>query len=252
MTYYHHIAGIALFVSALPASAFTPSGSNIAYQLGDEAFEGYFVAAKGNAKGSVVIVHDWDGLDDYERQRADMLADQGYDSFAIDLYGEGNRPQALEDKQAATRQLYEDRERMRYLTHGGIEAALTEGIAENSVLLGYCFGGSVVLEMARANTLENAAGYASFHGGLETPEGQAYVNGISPIFIAHGGGDQIVSLESVSSLASALEEADISYEVGIYSGAPHAFSVFGSDRYEEQADQRSWATFTQWLEWQMN
>jgi len=246
--YSRAILGSLLAFGTLPAFAFTPAGQDVSYQVGDEAFEGYFVEANGETKGSVLIVHDWDGLDDYERQRADMLADQGYDAFAVDLYGTGNRPQALEDKQAATNRLYEDRERMRDLTQGGMEAALAEGMDSDSVILGYCFGGTVALEMARANNLENVTGYASFHGGLDTPEDQSYDADIAPIFIAHGGGDQIVSLEDVATLSATLEEADVSYEVGIYSGAPHAFSVFGSDRYEEQADQRSWATFSAWLE----
>ena len=246
--YSRVILGSLLTLGALPAFAFSPAGQDVSYQIGDEAFEGYFVEANGETKGSVLIVHDWDGLDDYERQRADMLAEQGYDAFAVDLYGTGNRPQALEDKQAATNRLYEDRERMRNLTEGGMEAALAEGMDSGSVILGYCFGGTVALEMARANSLENVTGYASFHGGLDTPEGQSYDADIAPIFIAHGGGDKIVSLEDVATISAALEDADVSYEVGIYSGAPHAFSVFGSDRYEEQADQRSWATFSAWLE----
>ena len=246
--YSRIIFGSILTLGALPALAFSPAGQDVNYQINDEAFEGYFVEANGNTKGSVLIVHEWDGLDDYERLRADMLAEQGYDAFAVDLYGAGNRPQALEDKQAATNRLYKNRERMRHLTQGGMEAALAEGMDSNSVILGYCFGGTVALEMARDNRLENIIGFASFHGGLETPEGQSYDADIAPIFIAHGGGDQIVSLEDVATLSATLEEANVNYEVGIYSGAPHAFSVFGSGRYEEQADQRSWATFTAWLE----
>ncbi len=245
---FHITHGCVMALAALPALAFSPAGQDIDYQTGDEEFEGYYVAANGDSKGSVLIVHDWDGLDDYERQRADMLAKQGYDAFAVDLYGTGNRPQSLENKQAATQRLYEDRERMRSLTQAGMEAALSEGMNSSSVILGYCFGGTVALEMARANSLDNIAGYASFHGGLDTPEGQSYDADIAPIFIAHGGGDQIVSLEDVATVSATLEEANVNYEVGIYSGAPHAFSVFGSDRYEEQADQRSWATFSAWLE----
>ncbi|MDR5898303.1 dienelactone hydrolase family protein [Halomonas vilamensis] len=226
--------------------AFTPAGENIRYTKNDEAFEGYYVAAQGTPKGSVIIIHDWDGLDDYERQRADMLAKKGYNAFALDIFGANNRPQAIEDKQAATNRLYQDRKRMRQLTEAGIEAANAQG-ADNSVLLGYCFGGTLALEMARAGTTDNIIGYASFHGGLQIPEGQQYDTDTAPIFIAHGGADNIVSLDDVVSLAGELEEAAIEYEIGIYANAPHAFSVFNSDRYHETADQRSWETFTDWL-----
>ncbi|MFP3343482.1 dienelactone hydrolase family protein [Halomonas sp. SIMBA_159] len=230
------------------AYAFTPSGEDVTYEVNGERFEGYFVSAGENAKGSVLIVHDWDGVDDYERQRADMLAEQGYDAFAVDLFGAGNRPQATEDKQAATRALYEDRERMRELTLAGLAQAREAGAESNTVIMGYCFGGAVALEIARSGEASDVAAYTSFHGGLDTPEGQAYASDTPPIFIAHGGADDAVSLEDVATLAGELEAAGVTYEVGIYSGAPHAFSVFGSDRYHQRADEQSWATFHQWLE----
>ena len=241
-------SALALFFLALPASAFTPAGQDIAYNVNGEDFQGYFITGGENAKGSVLIVHDWDGLDDYERQRADMLADEGYDVFAVDLYGEGNRPQEVDAKRAATNRLYQDRERMRALTRGGLEQAREQGAAEQTVIMGYCFGGAVTLEIARSGEADNIAAYASFHGGLTTPEGQAYASETAPLFIAHGGADSSVSLADVATLAEELETAGVTYEVGIYSGAPHAFSVFGSDAYHERADQRSWATFNAWLD----
>ena len=242
------IATLALFAQAAPLLAYSPVGDNISYRVNDEAFEGYFVSASEDAQATVLIVHDWDGLDDYERQRADMLADKGYDVFAVDLYGTGNRPQGVEDKQAATRSLYEDRERMRALTLGGLAQAREQGAAEQTVIMGYCFGGAVALEIARSGEASDIAAYSSFHGRLTTPEGQSYSADTAPIFIAHGGADSSVSLDDVATLADELETAGTDYEVGIYSGAPHAFSVFGSDAYHESADQRSWATFNDWLE----
>ncbi|MEA2117511.1 dienelactone hydrolase family protein [Halovibrio sp. HP20-50] len=237
-----------LFALTLPAMAFSPAGQDIAYSVNEEDFQGYFVSGGDNVQGSVVIIHDWDGLDDYERQRADMLADEGYDVFAVDLYGEGNRPQAVGDKRAATNRLYQDRERMRALTLGGLAQAREQGAAEQTVLMGYCFGGAVALEIARSGEADNIVAYSSFHGGLTTPEGQAYSSETAPIFIAHGGADSSVSLDDVTTLAKELETAGVTYEVGIYSGAPHAFSVFGSDAYHERADQRSWTTFNAWLD----
>ncbi len=233
---------------ALPSIAFSPAGEEVTYRIEGETFEGYFVSGGDSTQGSVVIVHDWDGLDDYERQRADMIAEKGYDVFAVDLYGQGNRPQSVEDKRAATNRLYQDRERMRTLTLGGLDQARAQGAAEQTIIMGYCFGGAVALEIARSGEADNIAAYASFHGGLETPEGQAYSSETAPIFIAHGGADSAVSLEDVATLAKTLEAAEVTYEIGIYSGAPHAFSVFGSDAYHERADQRSWQAFNVWLE----
>ncbi|WP_346797957.1 dienelactone hydrolase family protein [Halomonas sp. Bachu 37] len=226
---------------------FSPAGKDVNYTAGDENFEGYLAQAEGDAKGTILIIHDWDGLDDYERQRADMLAEKGFDAFALDLFGQGNRPQATEDKKAATNRLYENRERMRELTLAGLEQARQQGAAEATVVMGYCFGGTAALEFARWGEAENIQGYTSFHGGLDIPEGQEYGDDTAPIFVAHGGADEMVSMEDVAQLATNLEERGITYEIGVYSGAPHAFSVFGSDAYHERADQRSWDTFMEFL-----
>ena len=78
------------------ASAGAMAGQNVDYQVDGEAFQGYFAPATSSSKGSVLIIHDWDGLTDYERKRADMLAEAGYAAFAVDLYGAGNRPEEID------------------------------------------------------------------------------------------------------------------------------------------------------------
>ncbi len=120
--------------------------------------------------------------------------------------------------------------------------------AEEVVVMGYCFGGAVTLEMARSGMADEAEGYATFHGGLATPEGQGYAGGVPPILVMHGGADQAVPMSEVSGLANELEEAGATYTVEVYSGAPHAFTVKGSDRYQERADLESWEAFTDFLE----
>ncbi len=238
----------ATLVVAGQAHAFVPAGDDIVYQVGDEAFEGYLASAQGESQGTVLIVHDWDGLDDYERRRADMLAEQGYDAFAVDLYGQGNRPQEVEKKRTETARLYEDRDRMRTLTLGGLAEARARGAAEEAVVMGYCFGGAVVLELARSGDAEAIQGYATFHGGLSTPEGQSWDDDTPPILIAHGGADGSISMDDVATLSQELEAAGVTYEIEVYSGAPHAFTVFGGDRYQERADEKSWAAFLELLD----
>ncbi|MCW4153005.1 dienelactone hydrolase family protein [Halomonas sp. 18H] len=218
-------------------------GQTIDYQQGDDTFSGYLASAPDEARGTVLIIHDWDGLTDYERQRADMLAAQGYDAFAVDLYGKGNRPVETDAKKAETAKLYDDRERMRQLTLAGLAEARQQGAARPTVVMGYCFGGAVVLEMARSGQAEDVRGYATFHGGLGTPEGQSYPAGMPPLLVAHGAADSMISMADVASLSQQLEAADATYEIEVYSGAPHAFTVMGSDAYQERADQKSWAAF---------
>lgn len=221
-----------------------PDGEDVGYQVDGEAFTGYLSPAEGKSRGTVLIVHDWDGIDDYERKRADMVAEMGYDAFAVDLYGKGNRPQETGAKKAETERLYQDRERMQTLTRAGLAFARDQGVAEKTVVMGYCFGGAVVLEAARNGLVDQAAGYATFHGGLGTPEGQGWSDPGAPILIAHGGADSMISMNDVATLSGELEAAGATYTIEVYSGAPHAFTVFGTDRYQARADEQSWAAFT--------
>lgn len=233
-------------VSMLLAATSVVAGENVDYQVDGESFQGYFAPASpdsSSAKGSVLIIHDWDGLTDYEKRRADMLAEDGYDAFAIDLYGKGNRPAEIDARKAEMAALYDDRERMRDLTLAGLAKARDEGAATDTVVMGYCFGGAVVLEMARANPDDAIHGFASFHGGLDTPEGQGYSADTPPLLIAHGGADASISMDQVAALSQELEAAGAPYEIQVYSGAPHAFTVFDSERYQQRADEASWAAF---------
>lgn len=235
-------AALCLALAALPARA-----EEVSYEAEGARLTGYFAAAEDPA-GLVLIVHDWDGLTDYERRRADMLAERGYDAFALDMFGAETPVQTVEHRRAATGALYRDRERMRALIRAGLEQARAASGARGLVVMGYCFGGAVTLEMARSDMASEARGYASFHGGLSTPEGQSWDGDEPPLLILHGGADTSITLDDVAGLARELEEAGTTYTVEIYSGAPHAFTVFGSERYRERADAESWKAFTDMLE----
>jgi dienelactone hydrolase len=236
------ILALAVAASSLAAQA----GEAVTYTVEGETFEGYRAKAAGPSKGLVLIVHDWDGLTDYEIKRADMLAELGYDAFAVDLYGKGNRPTEIADRKKETGRLYEDRARMRKLLLGGLDEARKAG-AGNAVVMGYCFGGAAALELARSGSAKDIAGYASFHGGLKTPEGQNYPAATPPIFIAHGGADASVSMDDVAALSRELEAAGVVYEIQVYSGAPHSFTQWNSDRYQKRADEQSWDAFKDFL-----
>lgn len=223
------------------------AAQQVEYQVDGQNYQGYFAKAEGTAKGTVLLIHDWDGLTDYEEKRADMLASKGYNTFAADLYGEGNRPVETKAKKAETGKLYKDREKMRKL----ILAAITESkklSKDDIVVMGYCFGGAAVLELARSAQASEVKGYATFHGGLATPEGQSYKNLNAPIFVAHGGADSAIPLTQVADLGVQLEAVNASYEIQIYSGAPHAFTVMGSPRYQEVADKKSWDALLAFLD----
>ena len=228
------------------ASAAGAAGETVPYEVDGKPCEGHFVSPEAGAP-FVLLVHDWDGLTDYEVRRASMLADLGYAVFAADLFGAGVRPEKVEDRRRLTGELYRDRERMRALLHGALEAARSRGAdVENGVAMGYCFGGTAVLELARSGA--DLKGFVTFHGGLETPQGQDYSRTRGRVLVFHGTADTSVTMDRFADLAGELERQGVPHEMTTYGGAPHAFTVFGTDRYREDADRRSWERFRGFLE----
>lgn len=226
-------------------ASFANAGESVTYQVDGQSYEGYIEKAAPEAP-LVLLVHDWDGLTEYEKKRSAMIADLGYNVFAIDLFGAGVRPTKVEDKRQHTGELYSDREKMRRLLQGGIEAASANGLATSKIIAaGYCFGGAAVLELARSGA--DLKGFVTFHGGLGTPEGQDYSKAKGRYLILHGSGDTAIPLEQLAALGEQLEKNKLPHELVSYGGAPHAFTVFGSNRYREDADKKSWDRFTSFL-----
>lgn len=220
-------------------------GKAVSYQVDGKSYEGYFITPGAGAP-LVLLVHDWDGLTDYEIKRAGMLAEMGYAVFAVDLFGAGVRPTEEADKRRHTAELYGDRDEMRSLLNAGLGAAKAEGAdSANAVAMGYCFGGAAVLELARSGA--DLKGFVSFHGGLTTPEGQDYAQTRGKLLVLHGTADTSVTMEHFATLATALEEKGVPHEMITYGGAPHAFTVFGTERYREDADKKSWRRFGEFL-----
>jgi dienelactone hydrolase len=214
-----------LALSALPLLA----GDYVTYDVDGTAFEGYLATPEGESRGTVLIVHDWDGMTEYEERRADMLAEAGYTAFAIDVYGADTDPQGFEEYRALSGALYGDRETFRERLMGS-----------------YCFGGAAVLEAARAGADLDA--FVSFHGGLPTPEGQDWsmANG-APIKFFHGSADPVSGIGDLAVLMEELNGAGIPHSAKIYGGARHSFTVFGSGDYLEEAEADSWTGLLEFL-----
>jgi len=237
------VALVSLFLSF--SSTSFAAGKTVIYEVNGQTYEGHYQAADANSP-LVLLLHDWDGLTDYEVRRAQMLVDLGYTVFAADLFGQGIRPTKVVDKKQHTGELYKDRDKMRALLEGALKAAIAQGgNAENAVAMGYCFGGAAVLEMARSGS--NLKGFATFHGGLSTPEGQDYKQLKAPLLVMHGSADSAIPMTQFAALTTELENDGAAHEMITYSGAPHAFTVFGSERYRVDADQKSWKRFTAFL-----
>lgn len=237
---------VLMFLTSISIAA----GQSVDYQVNGQAYEGYYLSP-GKDAPLVIMIHDWDGLTDYEVKRAAMLAELGYATFAADMFGKGVRPSETPDKKKLTGALYKDRTKMRALLNGALATAKSLGAnVNNAVTIGYCFGGAVTLEFARSGV--DLKGFVSFHGGLTTPEGQDYTQTKGNLLVLHGTADASVSMQDFANLAVELETAKISHEMITYSGAPHAFTVFGSERYRKDADEKSWQRFIGYLQETLN
>lgn len=235
-----------LYVFALISACFiarTTLGGSVEYEVGGQVFEGYIESA-GSKAPMVLLVHDWDGLTEYEIKRAGMLAEIGYSVFAIDLYGKGVRPTEMADRKKCMSMLTGDRPKMRTYMKGALKFAEEQGLdTQNCVAMGYCFGGTAVLELARSG--ESLKGFATFHGGLGLPEGQDYSKVTGEYLIMHSITD---GMAPFAELAEGLEKAGVGAQLICYAGAPHGWTVFGSPRYEEKQDRESWNHFIHYLE----
>lgn len=245
----------AAFSIPVPALA---AGKAVAYKDGGTVLEGYWAEAANCAEGEaapvVMIVHQWKGLGAYEKNRADMLALNCYHAFAIDMYGQGIRPQTRAEagKQAS---LYKSdpalsRRRLMAALDYARERAGTSG--PGVAIMGYCFGGTMALELARAGA--DIKGAISFHGGLSTPA-PATAPVKPSIQIHHGAADPNVPPAEVDAFITEMDAADADWMLIHYADAVHSFTerAAGDDpstgsAYNEKADKRSWSATLAFLE----
>jgi len=217
------------------------------YTVGDRTYEGYVATNRAiEPRGTVLIVHDWDGMTDYEERRADMLAALGYTAFAIDVYGAETDPQSVDEYRALSGAMYADRDEFQARLMGAIDAAANiPGATADMVMMGYCFGGAAVLEAARAGAAMD--GFVSFHGGLGTPEGQDYSATTAPVMLFHGSADPVSGMADLAALMDELQTAGVPHGAQIFGGALHSFTVYGSNDYDLVADQGSWDGLQEFL-----
>ncbi len=218
-----------------------------------EGYVSYDKSLKGPRPG-ILVVHEWYGVNDYVKKRAEQLALLGYVAFVVDMYGKGIRPTTPQECGIQAGKYRNDRPLMR----ARIKAALDE-LKKNKMVdtkkiaaIGYCFGGSVVLELARSGA--DVAGVISFHGGLDTPAPEDAKNIKGKILICHGGDDPNVTMEAVNAFRDEMSNAKVDYQVIVYGGAVHSFTNpdAGNDpskgvAYNPSADKRSWEAMKQFL-----
>jgi dienelactone hydrolase len=247
------IGALALLTVGLVGTAQAEiTGNLVDYTVGETVFEGY-IARNTNIdepKGTVLIVHDWDGMTGYEQRRADMLAAAGYTAFAVDVYGKDENPTSIDENRALSGALYQDRDLFRERLLGSLDFLRSQdGVSDDVVAMGYCFGGAAVLEMARAGA--DVSGYVSFHGGLGTPDGQDYSAADAPVLLLHGSADPVSGMADLASLLDQLQATGVEHDAHVFGGARHSFTVFGSGDYDLDADRGSWNALLGFLDAQL-
>ena len=219
------------------------------YKDGDATLEGYLGfddAVKGKRPGMLVI-HDWMGVGPYIEKRVGQLAALGYVALAADIYGKGVRPESMEEAADLANRYKADRALMRSRARAGLKALQANTLADTKCLaaIGYCFGGTAVLELARDGA--DIAGFVSFHGGLQTPTPDDAKNIRGKVLVLHGADDPLVPPNEVLAFEEEMRKARVDWQMIVYGDAVHSFTnpAAGDDpsrgaAYNEKADKRSW------------
>ena len=221
----------------------------VEYRHGDVTLEGFLAwddAQQGKRPG-VLVVHEWTGLNDYARGRAEQLAKMGYVAFALDMYGKGVRADNPKDAAKLASTYKNDRQLMRDRARAGLEVLRKQDNVDAGrvAAVGYCFGGQVCIELARANA--DVVGVVSFHGALDTPNPKGTTSVKPKILVCHGAIDPFVPDAHVAAFRDEMEAARADYQIIAYAGAVHSFTNPGADKagmkgvaYNDNADKRSW------------
>lgn len=221
----------------------------VQYKQDNAVLEGY-IAFDDDFKGKrpgVLVVHEWTGLGDYVKRRAEQLAGLGYIAFAADIYGKGIRPKTSEEAGKEASIYRNNRQLLRARAQAGLRELKRHALADASKIaaIGYCFGGGAVLELARSGA--DISGVVSFHGNLDNPTPADVKKIRTKVLVLHGAEDPVVPLEQVQTFQKEMNEADIDWYMISYGNAVHSFTNHESGNdpakgvaYNEKADKRSW------------
>lgn len=241
---------LSILLLAAPAAHAKAITKTVEYKQGDTVLEG-FLAVPANLKGKapgVVVVHEWMGLDDYARKRATQLADMGYVAFAADIYGKGVRAKNPEEAGKLAGQYKGNRPLLRERIQAAVDELKKQKSVDTAKLaaIGYCFGGTTVLELARSGSAD-VAGVVSFHGSLDTPTPGDAKNIKTKVLALHGADDPMVPEKDVKAFEEEMRSGGADWQLVKYGKAVHGFTNANADKanvpgyaYNAEADRRSW------------
>lgn len=217
----------------------------INYKFGDQEYRAFVANPEKESAPLVLVVHTWAGRDDFVEKKAIELAEEGYVAMAVDMYGEAKVGTSTEENQSLMTPLIEDRDKLKAIINSAVEAGKKiDGVDSSKVAaIGYCFGGLVVLDLARSGT--DISGVVSFHGLLMSSD--ISTDGIkTKVLVLHGERDPMVPLSMVDDFQKEMTEAEADWQLHSYGNAYHAFTNKEANdpnlgtQYNENADKRSW------------
>lgn len=215
------------------------------YKFGDQEYRAFVANPEKESAPLVLVVHTWAGRDDFVEKKAIELAEEGYVAMAVDMYGEAKVGTSTEENQSLMTPLIEDRDKLKAIINSAVEAGKKiDGVDSSKVAaIGYCFGGLVVLDLARSGT--DISGVVSFHGLLMSSD--ISTDGIqAKVLVLHGERDPMVPLSMVDDFQKEMTEAEADWQLHSYGNAYHAFTNKEANdpnlgtQYNENADKRSW------------
>ena len=221
----------------------------VEYKQGNLTLQGFLAyddASKAPRPG-ILLIHDWMGVGDYAQNRAKQLAELGYVAFAADIYGKGVRPSDAAQASELAGKYKSERPLYRLRLRAGLDQLANHPLVAPGQIaaIGYCFGGTGVLELVRDGS--EVKGVVSFHGGLNSPTPEDAKNIKCPVLVLHGADDPFVKPDEVAAFKKEMADATVKVEFVAYPGAVHSFTnpAAGSDNskgaaYNEAADQASW------------
>jgi dienelactone hydrolase len=204
-------------------------------------------AVKGKRPG-VLVVHEWWGLNDYARKRAEELAKLGYVAFACDMYGDGKVTDHPDDAGKFAGEVRKNLKAWQGRALAGLKVLQDNEMVDGNSLaaIGYCFGGSTALQLAYTGAPVKAV--ATFHAALPTPSATDAKAIKAKIVVCHGEADKFIPQKAIDEFRAALDAAKVQYDFVSYPGVVHSFTVPGADKvgiagmkYDAKADQDSWA-----------
>jgi len=220
------------------------------YRAGDTALQGFIAwddAARGRRPG-VLVVHEWWGLNEHARHQARRLAEAGYVGLALDMYGKGKVTTHPQDAQAFVSEVTKDPAVLAARFNAALEQLKRDPHVDTTRIaaIGYCFGGAVVLGMARAGA--DLAAVVTFHGALATTSPAQPGKVKARVLVLAGGADPFVPPEQLEAFKREMQAAGARFEVTTYPGAKHGFTnpaaaTYGMPQlaYDAAADRESWA-----------